>query len=1627
MWPAVLVLLLRATFAIRAADETRDLHPRYHVPNVTADVASGVGEEEFTSVTRVDHCVGANLGDHLDVASRILLPICVAWLCISVVVAFILLLWRPSALTAEPEAIGSPHPETADAPEVTQNAGDSKTSKPEAISWPRVAFDSITSSLAGMVGFVGFQKIVVARVVALSDTCDLLSLENILLYITVALSVTAVVAIIMFLAVDYLRRLAIHAAQRKGYRLTMEPKELRQTGLGIVILLLALVMLLLYACVIIKESQGPEGQDDLDKFWVFVEIAAGGATLVIFYQNLRGLHRSPKMQFDSARHGDHKLNLQQFLNLETQEARDAPAPCSSFARALQWLAGEDLPLLAFKGTRRAFFPEQPWAPLTHAICGLLVFGVFPLILELCVERFFAFPDLVELKSTTGNIAEIGAMHGEVEIPSLELRTLLNPKPWPKKYVFLGADVPAKLQVRTSFHKTSKVRLCCGEHPCSEAILKHKLIKLFDQPVDVDVPHHLASNCTLSLLGFSSQAVTNVMVALKPKREHNFCDCSLVGCTCCDGYSGSVRFKSILKKLISPDNFRNLSGICVAASCDTIQHTNGQKGSDCGCADGFVGDVKWDGPVPTGACIWEPCAIENSTFRDGNCTCMDGFVGQITWESSKWSGWCRAAECKIPNSNRRPGKACKCKDGFLGSIDWDGGRPIDKCDPAPCDVNNSNQKPGPSCQCEAKFVGGITWNESTPVGTCEPASCEGDKLNGLPGRDCQCKDGYTGEPEKHHDILRDSGCQAAPCKIANSTGDGPGCKCKRGFEGVINWTGTVASGSCTPAGCDIPNSNKMPGPQCQCSEWYEGKIHWLEHGADGRCTPRACRGKLLNGVAGPGCACADGYTGHVRPIARKAHGRWPTLALDGECEPAPCNMKNSNNISGPECGCADGFIFNGSGPVWNGSVLQGSCEAAPCNIANSNRKPGAQCACAFGFEGDITWRLHHASGECRPLRCVGNNVNGVDGPGCGCKDGCVGTVHVKRQVNQTWDDWDEKLLSEVFYDALEGRCEPAPCDIENSNHESGQACRCRAGYYGAITWNGSMPDGRCKPAPCYIPNSNQESGLSCRCMDGYEGKISWSDDQPSGTCVATPCQVPNSDFAAGPGCRCLPGFYGQITWQGNTVEGECLPLPACAASVVHTTWLQAQLNTSKGHACHAGQQLIFFGHASTGARKIEWKFAHSQPSSKCKWMFSRPDEEEYDQYRGQEDGAWYEDDYFYDDHDSYAYDDVTQLYSEVVPALPMECSDQAPVARCNAKFHYIITSKRAFQYTCADGVETLQSTPEAVQFRAHQCGYDLIQWEAAVILKEPGPHPSLQIPTCGIKGQDGRASLQCGEVPDGELLPGGCLHMREPAVFKFEVHKDVDVEGKLVLDQWETWSQLYVVKFFDNGWSAIHSHDETVSSNWSTSFWWTDGKYFSMNLPGWTGSLEEGDFVGQRTEGGTYLGPSGQFRLRSVALPSWWASTFEGRAARANDINIDELAGCKLTHYQNGTCYQVVVSSTVHIFQSEEGACPRAWGRMEDAMEDAEDEFYKFAYSSFGTQTYENPTTHFGEVACSPFAMRRQLQLEIQEVHNGTLSGAVVVADMETPCRKVLRFVMDASRFLLCQHIMDEEWEALMNE
>eukprot|EP00913_Durusdinium_trenchii_P027391 g25696.t1 len=384
--------------------------------------------------------------------------------------------------------------------------------KLEAIGWHRVAFDSITSHAAGIVGFIGFQKIVVSRI----DACDLWSIENILLYTTLALSVVAVFASFVFLGVDYARRLAIYAAQRKGYQLTMEPKDLKDTGLGIAILLLGLLMLLLYGCVIVKEAENSDAKQQeivIDKLWVAVDIAAGGIALALFYFNLRGLHRSPKMQFDAACHGEHKLTLEEFLEEESGRGMETNV----------FGDGEDLVLLAFKGTRHAIFPQQRRGPLVHVVCGVLAIGAFPLLVQLGAERFFGYPDLVELKSTTGTIAEI-ELDGEMKGDSWSLRTLqtlVNPKPRPKKFVFLDDEMTAKLQVRTTFRKTSMIQLCCGGIPCSRGKLKHRLIKFFDQPVDLDVPPDVPIRCTLTLQGFSTRAVTEVSGR---HFVHSVCEC-----------------------------------------------------------------------------------------------------------------------------------------------------------------------------------------------------------------------------------------------------------------------------------------------------------------------------------------------------------------------------------------------------------------------------------------------------------------------------------------------------------------------------------------------------------------------------------------------------------------------------------------------------------------------------------------------------------------------------------------------------------------------------------------------------------------------------------------------------------------------------------------------------------------------------------------------------------------------------------------------------------------------------------------------------------------------------------------------------------------------------------------------
>ena len=54
-----------------------------------------------------------------------------------------------------------------------------------------------------------------------------------------------------------------------------------------------------------------------------------------------------------------------------------------------------------------------------------------------------------------------------------------------------------------------------------------------------------------------------------------CDCSLVGCGCCDGFDGHLKFKNLTS---SDANYslQILSGACSAVSCKVINNSNGKK-------------------------------------------------------------------------------------------------------------------------------------------------------------------------------------------------------------------------------------------------------------------------------------------------------------------------------------------------------------------------------------------------------------------------------------------------------------------------------------------------------------------------------------------------------------------------------------------------------------------------------------------------------------------------------------------------------------------------------------------------------------------------------------------------------------------------------------------------------------------------------------------------------------------------------------------------------------------------------------------------------------------------------------------------------------------------------------------
>ena len=58
--------------------------------------------------------------------------------------------------------------------------------------------------------------------------------------------------------------------------------------------------------------------------------------------------------------------------------------------------GEDLALLATRGSRQALFPNQRFTPLLHVMCGLLLLGAFPITVQFAAQSLFTDPELQEL-------------------------------------------------------------------------------------------------------------------------------------------------------------------------------------------------------------------------------------------------------------------------------------------------------------------------------------------------------------------------------------------------------------------------------------------------------------------------------------------------------------------------------------------------------------------------------------------------------------------------------------------------------------------------------------------------------------------------------------------------------------------------------------------------------------------------------------------------------------------------------------------------------------------------------------------------------------------------------------------------------------------------------------------------------------------------------------------------------------------------------------------------------------------------------------------------------------------------------------------------------------------------------
>ncbi|CAE7497470.1 GALNT12, partial [Symbiodinium sp. CCMP2456] len=898
--------------------------------------------------------------------------------------------------------------------------------------WYNRFFASLSSHATGIVSFVGFQKIVVARIVATSQPDMPWSLPNLLLYTSILLSITAVFTSIVFLGVDYLRRLAIDSSHTEQLRLELETGKLERTGLGAALILLAVVMLLLYLVVIFTEDVGA------DTMLLFERVGTC-ATVVLYLVNLRGLCASPKVQFHLS-YGkiQEDISLKEFLQQRTGGSHeghgDGLRDCiACFCGAL---AGKDLALFIRMGSRRAFFPGRSFAPVAHVVCVLLFFGAVPGIFQVATEQLFKAPEVVDVQA-----------HSAVLLPGFQ------PGAEQSEYLLLMAEGAPGLQVKPKYEQTSRVSLCCENvGNCTHQPFEHSLIRFDERPAALKVPTTNSTNCNLTIRGLSRHAVTEIHLRAVLASEYHLCGCTQTACRCCDSYNGTWDD-------LATDRL-NFSGMCIPAEC-SVKNSNRRPGPECKCKDRFQGSISWKGAVPSGHCTPAPCEIENSNNKAGeHCACGDGYAGAVSWNGDDFTGNCTPANCSIPNSSGGRGWNCRCGNEYHGNISWVGQTPSGTCTPAPCHAVNSNMQPGTACRCTDGYSGTVKWTNGVAEAACDPAPCDVENSNKQPGKDCACLDGYEGNISWHGPDAKGS-CRPAQCAVANTTGQGLACRCRDSFEGEITWKGAVAHGRCRPADCNVKDSNNLPGHACTCLEGFDGEIEWDRSEAKGRCYIMFCWGNHSNNLHGPECGCKDGFAG-------KRGWTKNTWSIDFEvdCRPAECSIPNSNGKPGEDCRCLDGY--EGS-ITWKGQVPQGSCEPAPCQVPYSNMEAGPACACLDGFRGNISWKGLSATGKCMPVPCRIQNSDLAAGPACRCLKGFYGNI--------TWNGT-----------AASGACLPMPLCPDAGEIEVYHATSLKAPY---VDMEGSCEAGQ--PMLIYGDVCDEEEGyIQWRAaVAKTPGKCSWS--------------------------------------------------------------------------------------------------------------------------------------------------------------------------------------------------------------------------------------------------------------------------------------------------------------------------------------------------------------------------------------------------------------------------------------------------------------------------------------------------------------------------------------------------------